>query len=99
VNFGLQIGVNSVNDAMLQAQGDVENDADFDDSSIEINDTQDLSDESSLTPFAPAKQQPQLQENDDIYEDESDDQASDEDEADDGPKTAEVIALDAFRKK
>jgi hypothetical protein len=40
-----------------------------------------------------------LQENDDIYEDESDDQASNEDEADDGPKTAEVIALDAFRKK
>jgi hypothetical protein len=89
VNFGLQIGVDAVNEAMLQMQEDPEG-----------GEADPVGEGVAPTPFAPAV----AQRSDENFEDDagdtdavSDDEA--EETADDGPQTAEVIALDAFRKK
>jgi hypothetical protein len=101
VNFGLQIGLNAVNEALLQVQMEEGEDNDLD--------IQEQGEENQPTPFAPV--QVLAKENDDFYDDDEDkeqeapsnedteedlDDPSDDDEA---PQTAEVIALDAFRKK
>ncbi len=94
VNFGLQIGINVVNDAILQAQED----EDFE--NADTFDTQEEREGVTPTPFAPA----QAKKTDEVFEDEAVDQENSADDnadktADDGPQSAEVIALDAFRKK
>jgi len=100
VNFGLQIGVNAVNEAMMQVQGEAEleggvTDHIEEDPTDDMAGNQHISDANSPAPFAPAAA---LAADDfDEVEDDSSDSANEED--DDTPKTAEVIALDAFRKK
>ena len=101
VNFGLQIGVNAVNEAMMQVQGEADIGDDVtdhiqEDLTDDMAGNQQISDANSPAPFAPAAAMAA-----DDFEDTPDgaSEASDEEVDDDTPKTAEVIALDAFRKK
>ena len=101
VNFGLQIGVNAVNEAMMQVQGEAEIDGDVtdriqEDLTDDMAGNQQISDAQSPAPFAPAAALA-AEDFDDAEDGGSD--AADDDAEDDTPKTAEVIALDAFRKK
>ncbi len=100
VNFGLQIGVNAVNEAMMQVQGEAASGDDVtdrieEDLTDDMAGNQQISDVKNPTPFAPAA----ALASDDFDElEESNPESAGEDE-DETPKTAEVIALDAFRKK
>ncbi|MBT3916955.1 MAG: hypothetical protein HOF23_11320 [Rhodospirillaceae bacterium] len=96
VNFGLQIGVNAVNEAMMQVQGEAELEDDVTDR-IQEDLTDDMAGNhaNSPAPFAPAAALAA----DDFEDAEDGSSESDNEEDDDTPKTAEVIALDAFRKK
>lgn len=101
VNFGLQIGVNAVNEAMMQVQGDIDNEDDItdhiqDDLTDDMAGNQQISDAKSPSPFAPAQA---LASDDFEGEEDSISESANEEDEDETPKTAEVIALDAFRKK
>lgn len=88
VNFGLQIGVNAVNEAILQAQeyAELEEDPENPESEGDV----------APTPFGIASAQ-KVEELVISDEEKTDDIL--QDEVDEGPKTADVITLDAFRKK
>ena len=89
VNFGLQIGINAVSDAMTQMQSELEP------SLTEVIESPEQGEAVEPTPFVPAQAQTLKDENfdEDTIESVPDSVAEDE------PQTAEVIALDAFRKK
>ncbi len=111
VNFGLQIGINAVNEAIVQGQLDTEGDED------DLAQSEESAGDNSPTPFVPA----QPQKADEAFKDEGDysdedvtenagentgentsentSEKAEDDAEDDGPQTAEVITLDAFRKK
>ncbi len=93
VNFGLQIGVNAVNEAMLQVQDEIRND----DTAGEAEDAQ------IGGAFPPFPKESLVAPLIDTVGDAGDadfeaDSLEDQPE-DDTPQTAEVITLDAFRKK
>jgi len=101
VNFGLQIGVKAVNEAMLQVQEEMKIDDDVtdhiqEDLTDDMAGNQQISEAKSPTPFNPAAAMAS-----DDFEDTEDGSfdAAVAEVDDDTPKTAEVIALDAFRKK
>ena len=94
VNFGLQIGVNAVNEAMMQVQENIDRDQG---SAVSENSN---AEDSAPTPFIPAlaqKVEETFEDEDSSVEDTAEPSA--EEASDEGPQTAEVIALDAFRKK
>ena len=101
VNFGLQIGVKAVNEAMLQVQEEMKIDDDVtdhiqEDLTDDMAGNQQISEAKSPTPFNTAAAMAS-----DDFEDTGDGSydTADAEVDDDTPKTAEVIALDAFRKK
>ena len=93
VNFGLQIGVNAVNEALRLAQDEIREDG-------SAGSEQDAQIGGAYPPFPAEALKGDSGEFSDDYSEESFDEESEAEEAeDDMPQTAEVITLDAFRKK
>jgi uncharacterized protein len=89
VNFGLQIGINAVSDTMTQMQSELEP------SVTETVEPQEQGEAVEPTPFVPAQAQAQKEE---VFDEEASEPALNE-ATENESQTAEVIALDAFRKK